>query len=67
MRTAMATRAASTEPGPRKLLEDDSQFRIGLEQAEHGRQRALAVAAIVVEELDHGDIAVGIAEGHLMR
>ena len=69
MRTATATRAASTEPFAehRKFLEDEFEIGVGLEQLDHVGQRALAVAAIVVEELDHGDLALRVAEHDLVR
>ena len=51
----------------RKFLQYDLQLRIGLHQLEHVRHRALAVAAIVVEELDEGDVAILVADGHTAR
>ena len=51
----------------RKFLEHEFQIGIGLQQLEHVGQRALAVAAIVIEELDHRDVAVRIAEHDLVR
>ncbi len=69
MRTATATCAASTEPGPstgnslsttRSL---PSPFMISVRSDE----RALAVAAIVIEELDQRDVALRIADRHLAR
>ena len=56
-----------TRSEDRELLEHDLQFRIVLQQSEQIGQRPLAVAAAVVEELDQGDVAVGIAERHLVR
>jgi hypothetical protein len=51
----------------RKFLEHEFQVAVGFYQIEHVGHGALAVAAIVVEELDHRDVALGIAEHHLMR
>ena len=45
----------------RKLLEDDAHVLVGLDQLRDVAEAALAVAAVVVEELDDGDVAVGIA------
>ena len=50
----------------RKFLEDEFEIGVGLEQLDHVGQRALAVAAIVVEELDHGDLALRVAEHDLV-
>ena len=45
----------------RELLVDDPHIGIGLDQgAELGRS-PLAVAAVVIEELDHSDVAIRIA------
>ena len=69
MRTATATRAASTEPGPSTgnslstTLSLGSLF-ISVDHVVHG---ALAVAAVVVEELDEGDVALRIADDDLAR
>ena len=64
MRTATATWAASTEPGleHREFLQHDLQLRIGFHQIEHVGHGAFAVAAIVIEELDEGDVAVLVAD-----
>ena len=48
-----------TEDG--KLLPDDAQPPVGLHQVPHRLQRPFAVAALVVEELDEGDIALRVA------
>ena len=50
-----------------KFLEHDLELGIVLEQREHVAHGAFAVAAIVVEELDEGDVAVGVAEHDLVR
>ncbi len=51
----------------REFLEHEFEIRIGAQEAHHVGQRALAEAAIVVEELDHRDIALRIAEHDLVR
>ena len=51
----------------REFLQHDLQFRIGLHQIEHVGHRAFAVAAIVVEEFDEGDVAVLVAEHDAAR
>src|SRR5579883_1465485 len=51
----------------RKLLQHDLQLGIVLHEVEHVGHRALAVTAIVVEELDEGDVAVLVAERHAAR
>ena len=51
----------------RKFLEHELQIAVVLDQVEHVRHCALAVAAIVVEELDHRDVALRVAEHDLMR
>ena len=51
----------------RIFLEHDFELGIGLEEGQHVAERALAVAAVVVEELDHGDVALRVAERHLVR
>ena len=69
MRTATATRAASTEPGPSTgnslstTLSLGSVF-ISVEHVVHG---ALAIAAVVIEELDEGDVALRVAGHDLAR
>jgi hypothetical protein len=50
-----------------EFLQDDLEFRVVLEQREHVVHGALAVAAVVVEELNEGDVAVRIAEHDLPR
>ena len=51
----------------REFLEHDLQLGIALHQFHHVEHRALAVAAIVIEELDEGDVAVLVAERHVAR
>ncbi len=51
----------------REFLEHDLQLGIGLHQVEHVGHRAFAVTAIVIEELDEGDVAILIAKGHATR
>ena len=51
----------------RKFLEHDFQLGIGFHQLQHVGHRAFAVAAIVVEELDEGDVAVLVAERDAAR
>ena len=46
----------------REFLEHETQIRIRLGQGEHVFLRALAVAAIVIIELDDGGLAVGVAD-----
>ena len=62
-RIARRLHGAGAEDG--KFLDDDLQIRIGLFQLDHVRQRALAEAAVVVEELHHGDLALGIADDEI--
>ena len=66
---AIATRAANretrTEDG--KLLPDDAQLPVGFQQVPHGLQRLFAIAALVVEELDEGDIALRVARDRRHR
>src|SRR5262245_40636281 len=50
-----------------KLLEYELELAVVLDELEHVAHGALAVAAIVIEELDHGDVALGIAQRHLPR
>ncbi len=50
-----------------EFLEHDLELGIVLHQREHVGHGALAVAAIVIEELDEGDVAVRIAEHDLVR
>ena len=50
-----------------EFLQDDLEFRVVLEQREHVVHGALAVAAVVVEELHEGDVAVRIAKHDLPR
>ena len=45
----------------RQFLEDDADLGIAFDQLDDVVQTALAVAAVVIEELDDGDVAVGIA------
>src|SRR6266404_1416405 len=49
----------------RKLLEHEFELAVVLHEIEHVAHRPFAVAAIVIEELDHGDVALGIAQRHL--
>jgi hypothetical protein len=69
MRTATATCAASTEPGPEhgEFLEHDLELGVVLQEREHVAHCVLAVAAIVIEEFDEGDVAIVIAERDLPR
>jgi hypothetical protein len=62
-------RAATATCGPehRKFLQHDFQLRIGLHQIEHVGHGAFAVAAIIIEELDKGDVAILVAEGDAAR
>jgi hypothetical protein len=58
-----ATCAASTEPWLSTGNSFSTTFSLGsVSSVEHVGHRAFAVAAIVVEELDEGDIAVLVAE-----
>src|SRR5215470_2647294 len=45
----------------RELLEHEFELAVVLHEIEHVAHRPFAVAAIVIEELDHGDVALGIA------
>src|SRR6266536_28573 len=45
----------------RKFLEHEFELAVALEEIEHVVHGALAVAAIVVEEFDHRDVALRIA------
>ena len=69
MRTATATCAASTEPGPSTGNSFSTTLSFGSLpiSVDHVVERALAVAAIVVEELHEGDVALRIAERDLAR
>src|SRR4051794_5854277 len=49
----------------RELLKYKFELPVVLHQFDHVAHGTLAVAAIVVEELDHGDIALRIAQRHL--
>src|SRR3984893_3150002 len=49
----------------RKLLEHEFELAVVLHEIEHVAHRPFAVAAIVIEELDHGDVTLGIAQRHL--
>src|SRR5215467_14283419 len=49
----------------RELLEHEFELAVVLHEIEHVAHRPFAVAAIVIEELDHGDVALGIAQRHL--
>src|SRR5262249_26286120 len=51
----------------RKFLEHELEIWIGLQEIEHVSHGAPAETAIVVEELDHGDVALRVAEDDLMR
>ena len=51
----------------REFLQRDAQVRIRLDEVQHVTHRALAVAAIVIEELNEIDIALRIAEHHAVR
>ena len=50
----------------RKFLEHEPEIGLRLQEIEHVGHRPLAEAAIVVEELDHRDLALRIAEHHLV-
>ena len=50
----------------REFLEHEFEVVVGLYQIEHVGHGALAESAIVVEELDHRDIALRIAEHDLV-
>ena len=50
-----------------EFLEHEFQLRIALDHFHHVEHGALAVAAVVVEELDHRDIALRVADRHLPR
>ena len=69
MRMATPTWAASTEPGPStgNSFSTTFSFGIGFHQLHHVGHGAFAIAAIVVEEFDHGDIAVPGADGDAAR
>src|SRR6516162_9041605 len=49
----------------RELLEHEFELAVALQEIEHVAHRPFAVAAIVIEELDHGDVALGIAQRYL--
>jgi hypothetical protein len=51
----------------REFLEHEFEFSVVLQEIEHVAHGAFAVAAIVIEELDHGDVALRIAQRHLAR
>ena len=46
---------------------DHPQFRIVFEQPAQGARDATAIAAVVVKELDQGDLAFGIAQNRRVR
>ena len=52
---------ARNRPKDRELLPDDAHVCIRLQQVLHRLQRELAIAALVIEELDHRDVSLGIA------
>ena len=62
---AIAARAAKRETGPRmgNSFQTMRSFLSGLQQVLHRLQRPFAIAALVVEELDEGDIALRVAGG----
>ena len=45
----------------RQLLQHEAHLVVVIDELDHVGQRAAAIAAIVVEELDHAHIAVGVA------
>ena len=45
----------------RIFLEYDAQVRVLAQNLAHHRHRRLAVATAVIEELDQGDVAIGVA------
>jgi hypothetical protein len=47
-------------PQDRQLLVDQADVKIAFQDLGHGRARATAVRAVVVEELDHGDHTVTV-------
>src|SRR5215467_8332624 len=51
----------------REFLEHEFEFSVVLQEIEHVAHGAFAVAAIVIEELNHGDVALRIAQRHLAR
>ena len=51
----------------REVLENDPEFRIALDEGLDILERPFAVPAIVVEELDQGDVARGIARNEAVR
>ena len=51
----------------REFLEYEFEIVVALDQIKHVGERALAEAAIVIEELDHRDVALRVAEHHLVR
>jgi len=55
-----------SRPEDRQLFEHNPQVRVVVHQREHVRHGAPAITATVVEELNKRDVAVGIAECHLM-
>ncbi len=67
LRAALATLAASTEPGPehREILEDELEVGVVLHQARDIGQGALAEVAVVVEELDERRGSLGVADSRL--
>ena len=69
IRTATATCAACVEPSPStgNSLSTNLILESPFNRAVTIVQGALAVAAIVIEELDHGDVALRIAERDLAR
>ncbi len=48
-----------------EFLEHDAQLGIVLDEVHHVGHGAFAIAAIVIEELHHGDVATRVAEDHM--
>ena len=45
----------------REFLVDDAHVGVVLEQHQHVAEHALAIAAVIIEELDQRDVATGVA------
>ena len=56
-----------TRAEDRKILEDEAQFGFGLHQLAHVVERPFTISAIVIEELDQGDLPLRVAKHDLVR
>src|SRR3546814_6587394 len=71
---ALAQRGKGSVRAGGRLLAEDGEFlhhhaelRVFLDELREGPCHALAVAAAVVEELDQGDVALGVADHRIAR